>query len=162
MTINCRDETLVISGAIRQFDNIMTSRISFSPPGAALFALQREVERSRPGAGSPVSPGRLSILRGIDQQGPSTASQLARIRGASRQGTQRIVDDLLQAGWLHPKPNPRHRSAPLLALTEQGAEVYQALRDAETQSLNDLAEGLDPAALQAARRLLAELRRRAR
>lgn len=133
---------------------------NFSHAGAALFELLREIERVRAPLGLSLSPGRLSVLRLLVRQGPATASELARARGGSRQGIQRIADDLTRRGWVRRTPNPRHRRAALLELTAAGRAVYRQLAGEETRTLNRLAAGVPCAEIQAARRLLSSLRRR--
>ncbi len=133
----------------------------YSHAGAALFGLLRELERTGDPLGLEQPPARLAVLRLLAQQGALTVSEIARLRGATRQGVQQLAHRLVQRGWLERRPNPRHRRSPLLRLTPAGRRVYQALIRSETERLNQLAEGLEPAALTAARRLLATLRERA-
>ena len=133
---------------------------NFSHAGAALFALMREIERVRAPLGLSLTPGRLSVLRLLVQSGPATASELARARGGSRQGIQRIANDLTRQGWIRRTPNPRHRRAALLEPTAAGHAVYRQLAGEETRSLNRLADGIPSAEIQAARRLLSSLRQR--
>jgi DNA-binding MarR family transcriptional regulator len=52
---------------------------------------------------------------------PMTVPQAARRLGVTRQGVQRVVNDLLEAGLLHAVSNPDHRSSPLLELTPEGS-----------------------------------------
>ena len=136
-------------------------RENFTHGGAALFALMREIELAPGSIALPVAPGRLSVLRALARMGPSTASELARARGSSRQGVQRIADDLTRCGWVRRLPNPRHRRAALFELTPAGNAVYDSLVSEETRAMNRLAEGLSSAEIQGARKLLAALRQRA-
>lgn len=52
---------------------------------------------------------------------PITVPQAARRLGVTRQGVQRVVNDLLEAELVHPVSNPDHRSSPLIELTPQGS-----------------------------------------
>ncbi len=132
---------------------------AFTPAGAALFGLLREIEALRMPAGE-VSAARASLLRWLAAHGPATVSEAARGRGGSRQASQRLTDELVHEGWLEPGPNPAHRRAPRFALTAEGRAALAGIEAREAGLVNGWAEGLDPAAIHAARRLLAELRRR--
>lgn len=133
---------------------------AFTPAGAALFGLVRELEALRVPTIGRVSPGRAALLRWFGAHGPATVSDAARGRGGSRQASQRLADDLVAEGWLERQPNPAHRRAPRFALTSVGRDALAEIEARETGFVNGWAEGLDPAVLHAARRLLAELRRR--
>lgn len=50
---------------------------------------------------------------------PQPVTWLARDRGANRQNVQRIVNDLHKEGLVTFEPNPHHRRAQLVALTEK-------------------------------------------
>src|SRR3712207_8740714 len=57
---------------------------------------------------------------------PGPVPHLARAMGLSRQNVRRIADDLAAAGLLRFAPNPHHRRAKLVLLTDKGREVFQA------------------------------------
>lgn len=57
-----------------------------------------------------------------------TVPGIARSLGQSRQAVQRITDVMVADGLLRYENNPRHRRSPLVALTEQGQQIYNALR----------------------------------
>src|SRR5262249_27541551 len=57
---------------------------------------------------------------------PGPVAHLARSMGLTRQGVQRIVNALAAQGLLQFEPNPHHRRAPLVTLTEEGRQAYQA------------------------------------
>lgn len=129
--------------------------IRFTAAGAALFRLLGtldSLERARPEGLA--SRARLGLLRRLARRGPQTMSALARDRGASRQGVQRLSQALVREGSVELLANPRHRRAPLLALTSQGQELYRELARAEAEALNRLATGLEAGELHAATRLL--------
>jgi DNA-binding MarR family transcriptional regulator len=70
---------------------------------------------------------------------------------------QRVVDTLARDGLVARRPNPRHRRAPRIALTEAGRIAAAEDARGEADRLNALARELDPAALRAAARLLRQL-----
>lgn len=55
-----------------------------------------------------------------------TASDIGRRLRLPRQTIQRIADDLERRGLLEFKPNPDHKKASILALSEAGRTVYAA------------------------------------
>ncbi len=59
--------------------------------------------------------------------GPCTVPAVARRLGLTRQGVQRVADDLLAARLLQASPNPDHVRSPLLTLTNQGQLVLEQL-----------------------------------
>lgn len=60
--------------------------------------------------------------------GGVTVPAIARTLGQSRQAVQRITDVMQEDDLLAYADNPRHKRSPLVALTEQGQQVYNALR----------------------------------
>ncbi len=87
-------------------------------------------------------------------------ARLARNIGLSRQGVQRIVDELRKQALVELKPNPHYRRAKLVVLTEKGRKAYQAASDLQIPWVNALAKGLDPQQIAAATQLTEVLRRR--
>lgn len=67
---------------------------------------------------------------------------LARDMGASRQNIQRIVNDLEKEGLISFMPNPHHKRALLVALTEKGKEVFDSAMSLQAPWVNKLTEGL--------------------
>lgn len=67
---------------------------------------------------------------------------LARDMGASRQNVQRIVNDLEMEGLVRFAPNPHHRRASLVMLTETGQQAFDAAMRLQAPWINKLAEGL--------------------
>jgi DNA-binding MarR family transcriptional regulator len=65
----------------------------------------------------------LSVL----SAGPCTVPATARRLGLTRQGVQRVADDLLAARLLQASPNPDHLRSPLLTLTNRGQLVLEQL-----------------------------------
>ena len=59
--------------------------------------------------------------------GPHTVPAIARRLGLTRQGVQRVADDLLAARLLKASPNPDHVRSPLLTLTDRGQPVLEQL-----------------------------------
>lgn len=89
---------------------------------------------------------------------PQPVAWLARDLGANRQNVQRIVNDLHADGLVAFAPNPHHRRAQLVVLTEKGQRTYDAAIRLYDPSVNDLAEGLPVEDIDTARRVLDALR----
>lgn len=73
---------------------------------------------------------------------PQPVAWLARDMGANRQNVQRIVNDLRDAGLVALEPNPHHRRAPLVVLTDEGRQVFEAAMRRQAPWINRLAAGL--------------------
>ncbi len=57
-----------------------------------------------------------------------TVPGIARVLGQSRQAVQRITDVMESDGLLRYQDNPDHKRSVLVCLTDEGQEVYTALR----------------------------------
>jgi len=85
---------------------------------------------------------------------------LARDMGGNRQNVQRIVNDLAAEGLVAFQPNPHHRRAQLVVLTDKGRDTYSAAMNVQTPWINRLADGLRVADIETTREVIATLRRR--
>ena len=85
---------------------------------------------------------------------------LARDFGANRQNVQRIVNDLAKEGLVEFQPNPHHRRAHLVVLTEKGQRTYDAAVGSYYPRANALAEGLSLKDIKAAHRVMLALRQK--
>ena len=72
-----------------------------------------------------------------------TVPQIARRMGLTRQGVQRIANQLVEDGLARFVANPDHRASPILALTRRGAAVDDAISDSHARWSNRLAKKLD-------------------
>jgi len=89
---------------------------------------------------------------------PQPVAWLARDMGANRQNVQRIVNDLEKEGLVRFEPNPHHRRAQLVVLTEKGGRIFDAAMGLQAPWANTLAEGLAVEDLQTAHRVTKALR----
>jgi DNA-binding MarR family transcriptional regulator len=89
---------------------------------------------------------------------PQPVAWLARDLGANRQNVQRIVNDLTKEGLVSFAPNPHHRRAQLVALTDKGRQNYDAAIRLYTPRVKALAEGLAIEDIEAARSVMTMLR----
>jgi DNA-binding MarR family transcriptional regulator len=89
---------------------------------------------------------------------PQPVAWLARDLGANRQNVQRIVNDLHREGLIMFEPNPHHRRAHLVVLTDKGRQVYDTALDAYYPRVNALAKGLPLDDIRTAHRVMTTLR----
>jgi DNA-binding MarR family transcriptional regulator len=62
-------------------------------------------------------------LMSVVSEGRWTVPDAARDLGVTRQGVQRIADELVADGLAQYVPNPRHRRSPLVQLTARGRDT---------------------------------------
>lgn len=91
---------------------------------------------------------------------PRPVAWLARDLGANRQNVQRIVNELEKDGFVAFEPNPHHRRAHLVVLTDKGRQTYEEALRLYAPRAEALAEGMAVEDITAARRLLDVLRAR--
>jgi DNA-binding MarR family transcriptional regulator len=78
---------------------------------------------------------RWQLLSAVSEEA-LTVPQAARRLGVTRQGVQRVANDLLAAELLELRPNPDHRTSPLLAPTENGRSTLRSIT-ARARVVND-------------------------
>jgi DNA-binding MarR family transcriptional regulator len=85
---------------------------------------------------------------------------LARDMGGNRQNVQRIVNDLAAEGLIAFQPNPHHRRAQLVVLTDKGRDAFGAAMNVQTPWINRLADGLRVTDIETTREIISTLRQR--
>lgn len=90
---------------------------------------------------------------------PQPVAWLARDLGANRQNVQRIVNDLQSEGLIVFEPNPHHRRAQLVVLTEKGQQAFDAAMEMQTPWVNQLSDGQRVEDLQTVHRVITTLRK---
>ncbi|MCE9685471.1 MarR family transcriptional regulator [Shewanella sp. AS16] len=91
-----------------------------------------------------MSSARWKVLGALARSpSPMTVSQIAQSMGQSRQGVQRIANELLELGVLVFEENPLHKKAKLLVLTAKGFEVLQQIEAKQIPWANACAQGMD-------------------
>ncbi|HJP04759.1 MAG: MarR family transcriptional regulator [Gammaproteobacteria bacterium] len=89
---------------------------------------------------------------------PITVSEIARVMGVSRQNTQRTTDALAENGLVEYLPNPHHRRAKLVSVTDQGRALVEQLTRTGATWFNETAVKLDQSENVAALETLQHLR----
>ena len=75
------------------------------------------------------TPGKVSLMRSLKEEGPQSVAQLARSRPVARQGVQRMADKLSAAGLIEAKPSARQaRKAHHPRATADGKAIAGELR----------------------------------
>lgn len=85
---------------------------------------------------------------------PQPVSWIARNLGVSRQNIQRIVNDLLQKGYVELKTNPHHTRAKLVAMTNTGWAAFEQALKLSTPWMNYIAENLSEEDIQTTLKVL--------
>src|SRR5690606_28568652 len=85
---------------------------------------------------------------------PQPVAWLARDLGANRQNVQRIVNDLHGEGLIRFEPNPHHRRAKLVILTEKGQQAFEAAASKWYPEADKLIEGLSEADIRTAHHVM--------
>lgn len=91
---------------------------------------------------------------------PLPVAHIARNMGLTRQSVQRIVDDMRASGLVRLEPNPHHRRAMLVAMTDAGLSAYAGASVRQKRWVYSLAEGLSTRGFVDAATILRTLRQR--
>lgn len=91
---------------------------------------------------------------------PLPVAHLARNMGLARQSVQRLVDEMMKDGLVRNAPNPNHRRAKLVLLTDRGEKTYRAAMEKQAPWVDGLAAGLTPEAMISATGVLRRIRSR--
>lgn len=95
----------------------------------------------------------LSVISG----GPITVAQAARRLGVTRQGVQRVANDLIEEQLAVTGPNPDHRNSPLLQLTSEGTATLARINDRAEELNATIAAQLSATTVTRARQALRAL-----
>lgn len=104
-----------------------------------------------------LTSARWQVLGAIEDQGRSVA-QIARKMGLARQNVQRLADALERKGIVVYAPNPDHRRAKLVSLTERGKKALQELGRRQAAWANQMASCVRHSEMKLALEALRKLR----
>lgn len=103
-------------------------------------------------------------LLSVVSETPLTVPNAARRLGVSRQAVQRVANDLVRDGLAAFRPNPDHRSSPLLGLTPHGRDVLTRITARADEARRGVTDDIEPSELASTRdvvrRITARLRDR--
>ncbi|MCH4294140.1 MarR family transcriptional regulator [Shewanella sp. 3B26] len=107
-------------------------------------------EGDRLGKEQDMSSARWKVLGALAREGaPMTVSQIAHSMGQSRQGVQRLANELHVLDVLEFVDNPAHKKAKLLSLTPKGLQVLQMLEQQQIPWAENCSRGEDIRRLEA-------------
>lgn len=89
---------------------------------------------------------------------PESVAWHARTMGVNRQGVQRIVNELNKEGIVAFEPNPHHKRAHLVVLTQKGINLYEAATARQIPWVNNLSESLSLDDIAVARQVIETLK----
>jgi len=105
------------------------------------------------------TPGKVSLMRSLKEEGPQSVAQLARSRPVARQGVQRMADELAGAGLIEYSPNPSHRRAKLASLTTRGQLLMEKAMAGELRWTARLAPNFSVREIETTREVIRRLKR---
>jgi DNA-binding MarR family transcriptional regulator len=109
-------------------------------------------------AGLGLTSARWQVLGTIvEAERPQPVAWLARDMGGNRQNVQRIVNVLEKEGLVAFAPNPHHKRAQLVVLTEKGKKTFGAAMRLQAPWVNELSEGLRVEEIETTRRVVSAL-----
>lgn len=95
-------------------------------------------------APSDLTPARWRVLSAVRDGARTVPSIASRVRmGMSRQGVQRLADELVSSGHARWKQNPAHRRSRLLEPTDPGFDALDAIISRQVTWANAVSAGLD-------------------
>lgn len=96
------------------------------------------------------------VLRSLSDN-PITASQLGEQLGITAQGAAKVVDEMVEAGYVERRPDPGDRRAKRLHLAPRGVEMFAEVRAFHAEFEQRLADELGPDQVAAVRAVLSHI-----
>ncbi len=106
-----------------------------------------------------LTSSRWQVLGAIETQSLSVA-QIARKMGLARQNVQRLADVLEKERIVEYAPNPDHKRAKLVCLTQRGRTATKKLGRLQEKWANEMASGVSAPEIRAALDVVRKLRSR--
>ena len=106
-----------------------------------------------------LSSARWQVLGAVDGR-LITVAEIARRMGLRRQSVQRTVNSLRADGFVILKPNPNHRRAKLVEITERGFEALTSSSKRQIAWANEITIGIREEDLDRTLKVMATLRAR--
>jgi DNA-binding MarR family transcriptional regulator len=103
------------------------------------------------------TPGKVSLMRSLMEQGPQSVSQIARARPVARQAVQRMADELAEQALVEFVENPTHRRAKLARLTAKGKKLMDEAMGAELKWAGRMARNFSEREVEIAREVIRRL-----
>jgi DNA-binding MarR family transcriptional regulator len=110
-------------------------------------------------AGKELTGARWQVLGALQlEDRPLTVAQIARRMGLQRQSVQRLADIMVKQNILAYLPNPEHKRAKLVELTDAGRDILDHLCDSKCQWAEGIVSDFSRAELQQTIDVLQRLR----
>lgn len=106
-----------------------------------------------------LTSSRWQVLGAIETQ-PLSVAQIARKMGLARQNVQRLADVLEKERIVEYAPNPDHKRAKLVCLTQRGRTATKKLGRLQEKWANEMASGVSAPEIRAALDVVRKLRSR--
>ena len=103
------------------------------------------------------TPGKVSLMRSLLEEGPQSVAQIARARPVARQAVQRMANELASQGLIEFIDNPTHRRAKLARLTIQGNKLMDLAMAAELRWAGKIARYFEEREIDTARDVIRRL-----
>jgi DNA-binding MarR family transcriptional regulator len=103
------------------------------------------------------TPGKVSLMRSLIEQGAQSVAQIARARPVARQAVQRMADELAEQELIEFVENPTHRRAKLARLTAKGRKIMEQAMTAELRWAGRLARHFEHREITIARDVIQRL-----
>ncbi|HET8759234.1 MAG TPA: MarR family transcriptional regulator [Solirubrobacteraceae bacterium] len=110
--------------------------------GQLRLVIVRTARRLRQEAGGELSPSMTAALATVGRHGPLTPSELAARERIQRPTATRVLARLEEMDLIARTPDPNDRRSSLVAITEAGSTLLDALRTRKTAFLAERLEGL--------------------
>lgn len=94
----------------------------------------------------------------IRAERPQPVAWIARDLGSHRQNIQRIINDLHKDGLVDFEPNPHHRRAQLIVLTDKGRRTFNAAMQMQAPWISRIADGIAVRELETVQRIINALK----
>ena len=105
-----------------------------------------------------LSSARWKVLGALSfSTSPMTVPQIANAMGQTRQGVQRLVNEMIRDGFLVFQDNPNHKRAKLIVLTAKGKKTYERVDKKQIPWANSIATGIKRSDLKVASHVLKQL-----
>ena len=104
-----------------------------------------------------LSTARFQVLSVADREA-ATVAEIARRMGLRRQSVQRTVNSLRSDGFVELLPNPNHRRAKLVQITEKGSDALAKTYQRQIAWANEIAIGLSEEDLDRTLKVMAAFR----
>ena len=90
-------------------------------------------------AETPLTVRMRAVLEALQEEGASSVPDVARALKIKRQYVQRMMNEVVEAGYVTPHENPRHKRSPQFALTETGEALIFDVRAREQKTMHAMA-----------------------